>query len=111
MKTKEDFMMYFNRYVFTQMNTIYGVNPIYHISNEKYKKFYDAFIFMNRVYHNIEEFKNDTEADIYVKHIIRYLKEYMQSMYPKNNSDEYDKYAGIKEAIEEIAKEGGFLNE
>lgn len=108
MRTKEDFMMYFNQYVFGQMNSIYGVNPIYHISNEKYKKFYDAFIFMSRAYHNIEEFRNDTDADRYVKHILYYLQCMIDD---KDLLIDTGKYIGIKEVIEEIAKEGGYLDE
>lgn len=107
MKTKEDFMLYFNQVAFIQMNAVYGAN---YMPSPPAGIYYDAFVFLRRAYQNIEEFKDDKDADTFVNHVLKYLDEWKES----NNVSLYDatQYAKISNmyiAIESAAKLGGFI--
>ena len=107
MKTIEDFMIYFNQIAFMQMNAVYGVN---YMPSSSAGIYYDAFVFLRRVYQNIEEFKDDKDADTFVNHILKYLDEWKESTdISLYDATQYAKISNMYIAIESVAKLGGFI--
>ena len=108
MKTKEDFMMYFNCAAFKEMNAIYGYGTKLPVSYAN--TYYDAFVFLRKAYRNIEEFKNDADANTFVNHVLKYLEEYKDSIdVSLYDTSKRDKITGMHYIIEKTAKEGGFI--
>ena len=109
-RTKEDFMVYFNNTVITIMNSVYGTTSI-RITEEKYMAYYYAHDFMHKAYHTIDSFKKYKSAEAFIKNTLKYLDYVVDAKNLVLDENIRDRYIEIRHIVSEIATEGGFLNE
>lgn len=110
MRTKEDFMVYFNNTVISIMNSVYGTTGL-RITEEKYMAYYYAHEFMHKAYHTIDSLRKYKSAGAFVKNVLKYLDYIVDAKNLVLDENVRNRYIETRHIISEIATEGGFLNE